>query len=242
MKPYYESNGVRIYHGSAFELAGPLSEGAGMICTDPPYSEKTHTNARSQKAPTTKGALVTFAPVTVEDIRTVFAAIRSGRWIVATIDYRHVVALEALPPEGVKFIRFGVWTKPDGSPQFTGDRPATGWEAVAILHREGNGRLRWNGGGKPATWHHPIVKNASIYPTQKPLPLFRDFIRLFAEKGELIFDPFCGSGTTLLAAADHGHPAVGCDIDEAACEIAAKRLDAYHRQGGLFAGRLLNVE
>lgn len=233
MTPYYESSLARVYHGSALDLAGPLSEGVGFVCTDPPYANTTHQNARSGSHPKRRGGLVTFAPISIDDVRAVFASLRGGRWIVATMEFRHAAALELAPPQGVKFIRCGAWVKPDGAPQFTGDRPAQGWEAVAIMHRDGNGRLRWNGGGHPATWHVGVSK-AAEYPTQKPLPLVRDFVRLFADSGEIVFDPFCGSGTTLVAACERGHQAIGCDIDEAACELAAKRLDALARQGALF--------
>jgi site-specific DNA-methyltransferase (adenine-specific) len=57
-------------------------------------------------------------------------------------------------------------------------------------------------------------------PTQKPLKL----IRKFADDAGLILDPFMGSGTTLRAAKDLGRKAIGIEIEEKYCEIAAKRL------------------
>jgi len=62
-----------------------------------------------------------------------------------------------------------------------------------------------------------------FHPTQKPLALMKWCIGLFPD-AETIFDPYMGSGTTLLAAKDLGRRAIGIEIEEKYCEIAAKRL------------------
>lgn len=62
---------------------------------------------------------------------------------------------------------------------------------------------------------------ATAHPTQKPLKLVH---RLVAETAGQIVDPFMGSGTTLRAAKDASRKAIGIEIEERYCEIAAKRL------------------
>ena len=68
------------------------------------------------------------------------------------------------------------------------------------------------------------------HPTQKPVELFSYLILSFSLSGETILDPFCGSGTTLVAAKNLGRNAIGIEIEERYCEIAANRL----RQGVLW--------
>jgi len=62
-----------------------------------------------------------------------------------------------------------------------------------------------------------------VHPTQKPVALMAWCISI-AKNPPLILDPFMGSGTTLRAAKDLGRKAIGIEIEEKYCEIAAKRL------------------
>jgi len=70
----------------------------------------------------------------------------------------------------------------------------------------------------------PIHDEATGYPTQKPLKLLDRIIRASTEPGALVIDPFCGSGTTLHAAARAGRDAVGSDIGTLAITMTARRL------------------
>ena len=64
------------------------------------------------------------------------------------------------------------------------------------------------------------------HPTQKPLPLFRELVLDSTKPNQLILDPFCGSGTTCVAAKMLGRNYIGIDISEKYCEIARMRLKA----------------
>ena len=220
MKPYYADSAVTLYHGDCREIL-PQIEQVDHVITDPPYSDTTHEGARTGDA-ASSGVLVDFASVEAEDVRVVLEAIRARRWAVLTVDWQHMLPLKAQPPRGWKFVRHGVWVKPNGTPQFTGDRPAQGWEAVAILHADVKGRMRWNGGGLPATWNH--VKVAGLHPTGKPEQLLIDFVRMFSDPGDLILDPFGGSGTTAVAAKRLGRRCILIEREEKYCEVAANRL------------------
>lgn len=70
----------------------------------------------------------------------------------------------------------------------------------------------------------PLRHEATGYPTQKPLKLLDRIVRASSSEGALVVDPFCGSGTTLIAAAQLGRRFVGCDRGALAIETTAHRL------------------
>jgi site-specific DNA-methyltransferase (adenine-specific) len=72
----------------------------------------------------------------------------------------------------------------------------------------------------------PIHKEGTGYPTQKPLKLLDRIVRASSSPGALVLDPFCGSGTTLCAAANLGRRAVGVDIGSLAIRITTERVRA----------------
>lgn len=225
MRPYYHdsASGVKIFHGDCREVL-PTLDRADAVITDPPYGDETHDGARTGDG---SEVLVNFESIDPETLRSVFAAANPKRWTVATMEWRHIALLSQTPPDGLRFVRFGVWVKPNGSPQFTGDRPAQGWEGVCIMHSVEEA-LRWNGGGHHGVWTYNKVN--SLHPTGKPLPLVTRLVELFTEPSEVVLDPFMGGGTTLEACKLTGRPAIGIEQSEKYCEIAAKRL----AQGVLF--------
>ena len=81
------------------------------------------------------------------------------------------------------------------------------------------------------TWHGMIQENMGnkedrVHPTQKPLPVMEWIIKRYSNPNDLIFDPFCGSGTTCVAAKNLGRRYIGIDISEEYCQIARDRLRA----------------
>ena len=218
MTPYYEHGGIVIYHGDCREVITTLGP-VDHVMTDPPYGEETHEGARTGSG---QSVLVDFASTEAAKIAAMLAPIRLKRWAILTIDWQHVLPLKQSPPAGWRFVRHGAWVKPNGAPQFTGDRPAQGWEAVAILHAGVSGKMRWNGGGYPAVWIHNKVQG--YHPTGKPESLLLEWVAQFSDAGDLILDPFMGSGTTLAAAKRLGRRAIGIELEERYCEIAARRL------------------
>jgi len=71
---------------------------------------------------------------------------------------------------------------------------------------------------------NPKAKERVGYPTQKPIELLEKIIKLCTDKGDTVLDPFCGSGTTLVAAKLLNRKYIGIDILKDAVELARKRL------------------
>lgn len=221
MKPYYQDDAVTLYHGDCREvLAAMADESVAAVLTDPPYTERTHRKARTPE----RDGVKAFAPITDEVLEALLSELGrvSHGWVVATLDYRHAVAFDNSPPLGLKVQRLGVWVKTNPTPQLSGDRPAQGWESIAYMHRADR-RSVWSGGGTHGNYVAPIPP-AEGHPTAKPLPLVAQWVRWFTQPGEIVLDPFTGSGTTLRAAKDEGRKAIGIELDERYCELTARRL------------------
>ena len=67
------------------------------------------------------------------------------------------------------------------------------------------------------------------HPTEKPVDVLRQMIESSSVLGECVYDPFAGSGSTLVAAVVEGRRSIGCEIDERYCEAAARRIETACR-------------
>jgi len=75
------------------------------------------------------------------------------------------------------------------------------------------------------------IRDKTVHPATFPIALAAKLIELFTHQGELVVDPFNGSGATLVAAADLGRNAVGFDISPAYCQLSDSRLPRGHKTG-----------
>ena len=235
----------KIVQGDCLDLMRRMPDGCmDAVITDPPYSDYVHANVM-RGARNRNGAIrgeakdLAFDPINGVLLQNAgeHLARLSRRWIAvfSDVESAHRVR-ESLEHGGSEYIRTGAWVKIAPCPQFTGDRPASGFEAITLAHRAG--RKRWNGGGSAAVWRfcaHGGDKDIRIHTAQKPLDLMLELARLFSDESETIFDPFLGSGTTAVAAKKLGRHFVGCEINPDYCKIAEKRLLELDAQPELFA-------
>ena len=246
LRPYYEHNGMVIIHGDCRDVL-PQIESVDHVITDPPYSEYVHSKSRQGSRPLSGSVLggrfsapANFRREKEFGFDAIDEATRTqiGQWCATSVDRWVLVFSDVESTQlwrmalcecegGLDYCRTGAWVKIGATPQFTGDRPATAFEAITICHQKG--RKRWNGGGSHAVWSFPIVLNRGghdprLHTTQKPEPLLVELVRLFTDNDDTICDPFMGSGTTLAAAKRLGRKAIGIERKEKYCEIAAKRL------------------
>jgi len=216
---------ITLHNADCLDVLAAMPDGAvDCVITDPPYgADDTHAGHLSsvvlRNGEPARQALG-FAGISSDAfcLLTVSLLRVARRWVVMTCEWKYMHLLDEM---GV-LIRFGVWHKPDGAPQFTGDRPGMGWEAVAVCH--GAGRKRWNGGGRHAVWTEAKGDGHSGHPTAKPIRLVRQLVRDFSDPGETVFDPFLGSGTTGVACVELGRSFIGCEIDPKYFAMAQERI------------------
>lgn len=226
----------RVHRADALEaLASWPDACVDHVITDPPYSERTH---KPGAALSMKGGGsdigIDFKPLmSFEFVRDLLRISKS--WVICFCALEHLG--EYAKAAGEAWIRAGVWDRPDGTPQLSGDRPAQGAEGIAIMHRPG--RKAWNAGGKRGVWRCGVERKDREHPTQKPLALMAELVRDFTIPGEAILDPFAGSGSTGVAALSMGRRFIGCEIDPRYVRIANERIAAVvagsdlrsHREG-----------
>ena len=224
-------------------MAAMADASVDHVITDPPYEAEAHTLQRRIKDKVGGGdygsvatAAIDFSPITVDDRASsgVHFARLSRRW---TLVFCQVEAAmkwkEAIPAD---YTRTCVWVKPDAMPQLTGDRPGMGYESIVACHAPG--RKKWNGGGRTGVF--TVGKSdgeRTAHPTQKPVPLMELLIELFTDPGDLILDPFMGSGTTGVAAIRNGRRFVGFERDPKYYAIAERRLGNAREQLRMFSER-----
>ena len=212
-----------LYCGDAREVLPTIGK-ADLVCTDPPYDEQTH------KGAVLEGPQIDFAHL--DDPAELSSALleKSKGWVLAFCAFEQLFQYKQ--GAGDCWIRSGIWDKIVNMPQMTGDRPAQGGEALAIMHP--TGRKVWNGGGKAAIWRCMVERGEKEHPTQKPLRLIRELVGLFSQENHLVLDPFMGSGTTGVAAVQMGRDFIGIEREPKYFDIACRRIEDAQKQGDLF--------
>ena len=206
LTPYYQDDAVTIYHGDCREIL-PSLEPVDLVLTDPPYGvgyQSGHPNA----LPAIPGDADT-------ELRDWLIGYWSPRPMACFATWR---CLPPVPPRGCL-----VWEKGAGG---MGDLTfpwSPNYEMIWIFgggwsgHRDGS-ILRST---TVVTWNTGPVRR--VHPNEKPTGLLAQLL-LKAPDANTILDPFMGSGTTLRAAKNLGRKAIGIEIEERYCEIAAKRM------------------
>jgi len=224
-----------LHQGNCLAGLAAVEDGSvDVVITDPPYEAEAHTSQRlvARAGGKLEVEPLTFPPIT-EDQRVESArqmARLARRWILVFCQVEAAMKWRAaLEGAGSVYKRTCQWIKPDGKPQYSGDRPGIGYESIVACHAPG--RSTWNGGGS----HGVFIVNKggdtrTGHQTQKPLALMELLVRLFSDHGELILDPFAGSGTTGVAAVRLGRRFLGWEMNPEYVDIARRRLAVAREQ------------
>ena len=211
MKPYYEDSHVTIYHGDCRDVLPSLR--ADALVTDPPFG-------------------ISWGRATWEDNEKDYENLIG--WLVeqsaVVVPRGWCFVFQAMPNVG----KFHAWF-PDGwrlfaaCKNFAQIRPTGIWHSWDPVVFWANGEaLKRN--AETVNRDYFVGNVAGVFgekidhPCPKPLDTMKHIASIAASVGALIVDPFAGSGTTLVAAKACGRRAVGIELNERYCEIAAERL------------------
>ena len=215
MKPYYEDDLVTIYHGDCLELLPELA--FDVVVTDPPYGVKF--GGKSTKHGKSKGGYASHVDdadfVTDVVAPLVRQLVGRARVVCLTPGLRNMFSYPVPDHVGTLFYPSGAGQSSWG---FTCSQP--------VFYYGKDPYLAAGKGSRPdSIWTTDNANEVTGHPCPKPLSVMRWMVgRVSIDPADLILDPFMGSGTTLRAAKDLGRKAIGIEIDEAYCEIAAKRM------------------
>lgn len=199
IRPYYEHGGITIYHGDCRDVLPTLS--ADVVVTDPPYGHGStpKRGGGAGKLDYSYGTGGVVLPWDVADDS--WIDLWSGPAAVFMSAARCFVVAERLRADGLL-----IYTKTNPHPNGSSFEPClTRGFGVGARH--------------VAAYN---AENGQEHPTQKPI-IVMHFVVGRSPPG-IVLDPFMGSGTTLRAAKDLGRKAIGIEIEERYCEIAARRL------------------
>jgi site-specific DNA-methyltransferase (adenine-specific) len=246
----YGEPGAMVYLADCVELMGLMPAGSvDALFADPPYrlSGGGVTVKSGRLAPVDKGEWDRpkgFKKDHEFNVRWLRAARRvlkpdATLWVSGT---HHIIfsigfALQSL---GFRIINQISWVKPDPPPN-----------ALHTAFTHAHETLLWASKGRGHTFNYDLInspdpstqmssvwripppqkreKRHGYHPTQKPVRLVRRALLASTQEGELVFDPFCGSGTTGVAAKELGRFFVGAELEEEFCELAGRRIGAAVR-------------
>jgi len=127
-----------------------------------------------------------------------------------------------------------VWYKRDGLPDRTFADCELAWTSFDKNAKVYN--IRWDG------FIRDSKEKKVAHPTQKPEQLFKRCLTDFTQEGDIILDPFFGSGTTGVAAVRMGRHFIGIDISPEYCKIAEKRIQEERDKYALFEAKTFTGE
>lgn len=214
LSPYYDDGaGITIWHGDCREVTAWLD--ADVLVTDPPYGIGWRKNENKAAGSRSHGGIANDQDTMARDTALALWGDRPG--LVFGSFY-------AAQPVGVK--QWLVWKKP---PDAGVVGSVHGWrrdvEPVFVIGPWPQRSPRWSSvihTNTPSIGGPFSAAGTTGHPHAKPIGLMRDLVDKCPPG--TVADPFMGSGSTLRAAKDLGRRAIGVEIDERYCEIAAKRL------------------
>jgi len=211
--PYYDRDGITIYHGDCRDILPIIARtSVDLLLTDPPYGFGQSAQRRSKRAANDPGRDGEFTEIVGDRIPFNPSPL---------LPYRQVVIFGAnhfanLLPNTSGWI---VWDRRNGATTDNNADAELIWTnvpgAIRMYRQCWRGFTREDDGLEP---------HQHLHPTQKPVKLMMWILEKFTSPGDLVLDPYMGSGPIARACQLLGRNYIGIEIEERYCEIAVKRL------------------
>ncbi|MBR7941392.1 DNA-methyltransferase [Burkholderia cenocepacia] len=160
-------------------------------------------------------------PITINHAKRIL--VPGGR-VVCFYDFWKVTHLrDMLIRNAFKQLRLIQWRKENPMPIGAALNTLAGTVEMAVTAVKGR-NATFNAYGHDGMFYADIVRSGRLHPTQKPLSLVTEIIRIFTNPGDIVLDCYAGSGTTGVASVQTGRHFVGCERDWQSFEAAEQRI------------------
>jgi site-specific DNA-methyltransferase (adenine-specific) len=249
---YFEGKGIKLFNGDCLGVMPILNkESVDLIFADPPYRlSNGGITCRAGRIALVDKAEWDKSQGFDEDFKFTYKWIKLCKdllkptgtiWISGTPHSIFQVGY-ALQSLGFKIMNEIIWYKPNAPPNLSCRYFAHAHESVIWAKKSKDAKhifnyelmKRWNDHISPSgkqmrsVWSIPLTpmeeKKHGKHPTQKPLELLRRIILSSSNEGDLILDPFVGSGTTGVIAKRFNRNFIGIDIEKQYCDLTLKRM------------------
>lgn len=254
MKPFFEKEGFKLYHSDCLETLPNIEESSiDLIFADPPYklSNGGLTCKAGKFVSVNKGdwdksqGLSKDFQFTTDWLKECRRVLKPGGaiWISGTLHNIYQVGL-ALQSLNFHIMNEVIWFKPNASPNlscryFTHSHESLIWakKEKAVRHKFNYEVMRFwrsdilnkNGKQMRSVWTIPSTplteKTSGKHPTQKPIELLMRIISSCTDKGDLVLDPFNGSGTTGVVARKLGRNYIGIEKEKEYLDLTIRRIN-----------------
>ena len=215
---------INLLHGDCFELLqGIPDESVDMVLTDPPYGMSFQSGHRKTKYEKIKGdSNLDWLDNFVNEIYRVSKP-NTAHYVFCS--FHHIDKFKQAIEKKFKVKNILTWVKNNTSMgDLKGDfAPKT--EFIIFFHK---GRKLINGKRDPNVLEFKKTRN-ELHPTQKPVDMTEYLIGKFSDEGDVILDPFMGSGTTGIACINTNRNFIGMELDENYFNIAEERIEKHER-------------
>ena len=237
MKPYYENDNGKLYHGNCLE-AMPELESVDLVLTDPPYNfeacgggfygVKWHGATSEPREYLNKLKAI---DCTDFDPQSMLSAL--------PVKYGYFFCNKTLISKYINYaetngLLYDLLVMHKSNPIPAKNNHYLHDLEYVVMMRPGGSYFYCDEYSLMSKLYSTTVGNGKLHPAEKPVNLMFKFIKVSCPEAGTVLDPFLGSGTTAVACEKLGRKWIGIEISEEYCEIAAKRIDSENRQFKMF--------